>query len=406
MHSIEQEDYLVELFKIPFFNYLYLHITAGNDSRNMFSFDQHYTFYFCLIPAKGEIGKVRMTSEEKEDRVENMLNEYHQPLKVNLRTAGLNEYTTRGDPEPIVAPNIAFATYDLARLLWSLSEQPIFNLQASGSRTVFRISSITRRTQLRSDRNGVSEKYSIIFGTIILELKREEIERATGFYPSNFGIRPPKFYSVPCHTFKMSSVFSLEKIPFSVEFTEESYREFQNMTCDTSSNLYLATMFVISSREWNEFTEPDYNVIVQLAPCDDVELLSIAFGRSVQGQDKYIGVKVITEALNNQIKEYTGHDLFSELEFNKSAFKGLGRIESVGSNMKISYVTLPAVTRFLEIVSESGMNGIAKDFFQTTDKIRYLETLRAHFAKNRNFGLNGELLSPMTRRCLNEFFFH
>ena len=162
----------MELFRIPFFNYLYLHISAGSDPRTMISFDQHYTFYFCLIPAKGEIGKVRMTSKEKEDRVENILNECRQPLKVNLRNAGFNEYTTRGDPELIVAPNIVFTTYDLARLLWSLSEPPIFNLQASGKRTVFRISSITRRTQLRSDRNGVSEKYSIIFCTIILELKR------------------------------------------------------------------------------------------------------------------------------------------------------------------------------------------------------------------------------------------
>ena len=404
MQRIEQENYLVELFKIPFFNYLYLHITAGSLPHNMFSFDQHYTFYFCLIPAKEEIGKVRMTSQDKEGRIETILSEHRQPLKVNLKKAGIDEFTMRGDPEPIVASNYAFTTYDLARLLWLLSEPPIFSLQASCKRTAFRISSITRRTILQSDRNGVSEKYSIIFGAIILELKRSDIEKANVFYPSNFGIKPPKFYSVPCSTYRITSGFSLEKIPFSVEFTEETYKECQDIIGNSSSNLYLASMFVISSREWDEFTEPDYNVVVQLTPCDNIELLSVAFGRNVQKSNKYLNVKVIGESLNKQIRDSTGHDMFSELGSNEIAFKGLGRIERVGSNLKISFVTLSTVARFLEMASQSGMNGMARDFFHSPDKIPYLETLREHFIKNRNFGLNGELLSPMIRTYLTEFF--
>ena len=404
MQGTEYDNCLVELFKIPFFNYLYLHITAGSDPRNIFTFDQHYTFYFCLIPEKEEICKIRIASGDKENRLESILGEYNQPLKVNLKKAGLNEYITRGDPSPMIATQIAFSSYALARVLWSLSEPPIFSIQAIGNRTAFRISSISRRCQLRSDRKGVSEKYSIIFGSLIVELKNADFKKASHFYPSNLGIKPPKFYSVPCYTFRITSESIIEKIPFKIEFTEDNYQEFQSLITFSENDLYLVTMFVISSREWDEFQEPDYNIVVQLTPHVSDELMAIAFGRSVQGPSKYVNVKVINESLSKQIKASTGHDLHASLKPAENCFNGLGKIEHVGTSIKISIVSLSTVTKFIDMASPPDQNQIADGFFKAQSKIAYLQLLQVGFTKNQTFGMNGELLSHMTRKYLSEIF--
>ena len=379
---------LVELIKIPFFDHFYSNVFRYSDVYGPSILRVPYRYLVILVPDDEELGILRIASTDKYLKVRDVVS-LEQPLsKVRLNKRGLQAYISGGIPENLTLPPAFISEYKFVRNLWFSLERPSFELISGVNKITFNLKTRGKNLLIFSTRSTTPERYGMSLNILLIRIKHSSLESYVSFYPKNYGKSPPKFYSVNCTTFRLTSRGELQEIPIVLSFSEDDFFRHKATIKDEFCFVKLA---LVSNRTLGELSEPDYNIVLEVLAIDPY-LLSIYYGTTEKSRAPFLIERSLRESVKSQLIKTLGQEI-SEGMSNTVKPNGVAEMEHFEDGLRINVIRLNVLSKFLFLYLEGQNRSFCEDFLKNSQKISFLDSLNKTVNKSSQFLPSGDFMS-------------
>ncbi|MDS0257478.1 hypothetical protein ApAK_07340 [Thermoplasmatales archaeon AK] len=388
---------LVELIKLPFFNYFYSNVFRDSEVYGSLVLRVPYRYMLVLIPNEEEFGILRIASSDKFRRVE-VVAEATQVLTIaRLNKSGYKAYICGGDPEEVILPDEFLKVYTFARDLWMSLERPSFDIQTGAGKIVFNLKTTGNNLLIFSTRSSTPERYGLSMNLLLVRFRHSSLDNYVSFYPRNFGKSPPKFYSVNCTAFRLNSNGELQEIPIVLAFEGEDFFGYKDMIKD---ELYFAKVALVAARSFGDITEPDYSIVLELLTVNPY-LVAAYYGSAEENRAGFLVERVLRQPVESQLETLLGYNIF-ERGTELTEPTGVAEMEKFEGGIRLRAVKLNAISRFLYLYITKQNRSFCEGFLKSKQKIRFLAELDRAIEANSMYLPTGELMSRPLKSALDQ----
>ncbi len=389
---------LVEIIKIPFFNYFYSRVFRDSETYGSVFIPVSYGYMPVLLPVNEKLGVLRVESRDKFSRVQKFADP-GQPLSlVRLSRRGSQDYVSAGDPVELELPDDFLKAYLSARNLWMSLERPSFDVKAGRNSIAFNLKSQSKGLQIFSSRLYVAERYALSIFFLPVRITRKSIEKFISLYPRNFGRSPPKFYSVNCTAFRLNSKGKLEEIPVDLMFEEKDFFGYKNKIND---GIYFIKLALISDRSFEEVNEPNYNVVLEVLNIDPY-LASVYYGTTEGSESLFYTERMLRGSVKHQLEMLLGENFFNG-NTEVAKYAGIAEMQEKEEGVRIRTIKLSVISGFLHLYVEGQNRRFCEEFLRANQKIEFLATLQDTIDTDSMYlPKGGELMSRSLKLILEK----
>ncbi|CAC12517.1 hypothetical protein [Thermoplasma acidophilum] len=386
---------LVELIKVPFFDYFYSHVLRISEEYGPKILNVSYRYFMVLIPGDEKFGILKMASNDKYTRIMEQTSIDHPLFMTTLHERGYQRYISGGDPENIDLPKTYLDEYKFLRNIWLSLYRPTFEL-AVGNRIRFNLKASEMNIPISSSRTA-TERYNISMNLIPVMIKPKALNNYISFYPRNYGKSPPKFYSVNCSTFRLTSNEELQEIPITIAFNE---KDFSNYMGRLDQEFYFFKLASVSSRTFGDLIEPDYNIVLEVLPINPY-LLSIHYSTMSKKENPFLIDRLLRRSIELKLLEVIGED--TDYWSNKTIESyGMASIESLDFGIHVRFVKFKVFSKLISLYINGENKSFVESFLKSQDKIRFLNLLYEAMKNKSLFLPTGELIPTSIKTMIND----
>ena len=391
------ENNLVELIKVPFFDHFYSNVFHYSDVYGPSNLRVPYRYLVILVPVYEEIGILRIVSTNKYLKVKDVVS-LEQPLsKVSLSKRGVQSYISGGIPENLALPTAFVKEYKFLRNIWFSLGRPSFELISGVNKIIFNLKTTGKNLLIFSTRSAIPERYGLSMNILLIRIKQSSLDRYVTFYPKNYGKSPPKFYSVDCTTFRLTSRGELQEIPIVLSFNEDDFFRHKRTIKD---ELCFVKLVLVSNRTLGELSESDYNIVLEILPIDPY-LLCIYYGTSEKNKAPFLIERALRESVKSQLIKTIGQDI-SEVISKSVKPNGIAEIEQFEDGLRVRVIRLNVLAKFLFLYLEGQNRSFCEDFLKSSQKISFLDALNKTVNTSSRFLPSGDFMTRQLKLMIDE----